>query len=266
MAGGVINQSNIYVEQQRLFWKYLRYSIGTHAIAFVLILLYVFLGPSREEPFQPAIQVDIVELPDFVKNERKLVDTSLPVKDEPVPPPPAPEPKTKDEMTLKEDPKPTKDAKSALDRIKEQVERKRRAEEQKRQVEEQKRLKIRQKEAQKFEEKFRNRLGGNNLNQGNSVTGTLATAVNAYAGHVTDKIRNYWELPPFLRDKQNRAIVNLFIDANGGARYYFKKKSGDSVFDNLVKDAIDRSIPFAPPPAELVGELKRRGMEVRFPL
>ncbi len=60
--------------------------------------------------------------------------------------------------------------------------------------------------------------------------------------------------------------MNLFVDANGEARYHFKKKSGDSVFDNLVEDAIDRATPFSPPPPELVGPLRRNGMEVRFPL
>lgn len=261
MSGGAITQSKIYLEQRKLFWKYLQVSVFTHVIALSTLIVYILFFKPAVTTFQPAIQVDIVELPDFVKNQKKLVDTSLPVKDKPVPPPPPPAPTAEDQMKLrkKEEAKTQKDALSALEKIKQQVERKRRAEEKRL-------LERRKKEAKNFEDKFRNRLGGNNLNKGNSVTGTLRTAINAYAGHVTDKLRNNWELPPYLQDNNLRAVVNLYIDANGGARYYFTKKSGDSVFDNLVKDALDRSLPFAPPPAELVGPLKRNGMEVRFPL
>lgn len=264
MTGGILSRSSLYIEQKRLFWRYFKFSVFAHIISILAMFAFAYLIPQRTNSFSPSIQVDIVELPDFVKNEKRLVDTSLPVKDEPVPKEAPPEPKQPDEMTLKEKKEKVekvdeKKALSALEKIKQQVK-------QREDAEKRKLLEQRMKEAKQFDEKFRNKLGGNNLNQGNSVSGTLTNAINAYAGHVTDKIRNFWEIPPFLQNKNLRAVINLYIDANGSARYYFKLKSGDTVFDNLVKDAIDRSLPFAPPPAELVGPLKRSGMEVRFPL
>lgn len=232
---------------------------------------WTLLFPVEPLLVQPAIQVDLVALPDFTKGQLQDVDMSLPAKEAVKPsapvdiPPPPPDIMSLKEKEKKPEPKPKDDkasresARSALERLKKDLAKKESAEK-KRLIDEKKQ------ELEKFAEKFRPRLAGNTVSQGNSVSGAPGAVTNAYLGHITDRIRANWELPAYLQGGDLRASVRLYIDSQGNARYFFSRKSGNEVFDNLVKDAMERAKPFAPPPEELAGELKRNGMEVLFPL
>lgn len=262
-------------EHKRLLKRFMKVSLTGHGVLLLVILIWNFAFPGTPMMIQPSIQIDVVALPDFTKNQIQAIDTSLPTKEDVKPIPPAVDvpPPTPDLMTLqkdeakkqKEEAKPKdkakteESAKSALERLKKDLAKKEKVERE-RLVDEKK------KELSKFDEKFRLRLAGNNVSTGNNVTGASAEVTNAYLGHVSDKIRSHWELPPFLQSQNLRASIRLYIEANGSIRYFLSKPSGNEIFDNLVKDAVERSKPFAPPPGELAGQLKRDGVEVLFPL
>ncbi len=265
-------ESGIALESRALSLDYYRKSFLAHVIFLAIFLSWTYLFPSRPLVIQPAIQVDIVALPDFTKGKDNMVDTSLPPKEDvkPVPQPidipdptpdvmKLPEKEKKPDVKSKEEPASRESAKKALERIRKELAEKDRAE-QKRQIEDKK------KDIERFDEKFRARLAGNSVSHGNSVSGVPAEVTDAYLGHIVDRIRANWELPAYLQSSNLRAAVRLYVDGNGSVRYQLSKRSGNEVFDNLVKDAIERAKPFAPPPEGLASELRRNGLEVLFPL
>ena len=265
-------ESSIALATRAESLAYFRKSFFAHIIFLSIFLSWSYLFPSQPLVIQPAIQVDMVALPDFTKGKDPIVDTSLPPKEDAKPAPQPveipdptpdimkiPEKEKKPDPKAKQEPAPRESAKKALERIKKELADKDKAE-QKRRIEEKK------KDIERFDEKFRARLAGNSLSQGNSVSGVPAEVTNAYLGHIVDRIRANWELPPYLQSSNLRAAVRLYVDGNGSIRYQISKKSGNEVFDNLVKDAIERAKPFAPPPEGLAGELRRNGLEVLFPL
>lgn len=267
-------ETGILAEQRSLTMRFLRNSLFWHLLIFIVLLGWSFLFPGEPLMIQPAIQIDVVALPDFTKNQLNTVDTTVPEKANAKAPEDIPAP-TPDMMTLqkeaekkakaKPDPKkPEKkessdSAENAIERLKKELAKKNKAE--KKQL-----LEEKKKELEKFDEKFRPQLAGNTLSKGSNVSGASGTVINAYVGHIQDKIRANWELPPYLQKSDLRASVRLYIDNQGSARYFFSKSSGNDIFDNLVKEAIDRAKPFAPPPEDLAGQLKRNGVEVSFPL
>lgn len=251
--------------------RYLKISFGLHAGLFLLLLINDFVFPSRALIFQPSVQIDMVALPNQVKSDdTPVLDKSLPVKED-VPPPPPPEEKSEPEPApapIKEKaPAPSekeaeKAAKSALERLrKEQA--KKQKEDRKRQQEQ-----LDKKEAQlkKFNETYRAALRGNQTHEGTNATGAMVEIKNAYAGHVTEELRRNWALPVYLQSQNLRAVVRIYIGSDGKVtRQTMIKGSGNELFDEYVKGAVNRS-KFAPPPEELAKDLRNVGAEVTFPL
>lgn len=253
--------------------RYLKISLLFHGLLFLAMIASSFVFPHQSMLFLPSVQIDMVALPDLVKNqEAPTPDLSLPVKEN-APPPPPPAKAEPDEMKApaekaEKSPVPEKklkeDAKNALERLREMQKKKTAKEAQK---EREELLTERQKELKRFEETYRSAIRGNQKNEGTSSTGDLQTAVNAYAGHIREKLNSNWALPVYLQSKGLRAVVRMYIDGKGNIlRYQFTEPSGNDVFDNNVKGALQRSTPFAPPPEEMAKGLRNSGIEVQFPL
>lgn len=268
------------IEQKKRLARYLKYSLIGHLILFVLVILANLVFPQEVKIFLPSVQIDMVALPDLLKNQATPTDLSLPVKDQVPPPPaeseaakeeesaermeaPAPEPKPDKKGEVAEDKKLKEKAKSALDRLRD-LQKKKQQEEKK---VAQENLNKRQEDLKKFEETFRQALKGNQTNSGTSATGAMQDAANAYFGHIREKLYNNWALPSYLQGKGLRAEVAIYLDERGNLiRYRFTQFSGSDVFDNNVKAAIQKSAPFAPPPAELSKVLRNSGIGLQFPL
>ena len=126
----------------------------------------------------------------------------------------------------------------------------------------------RKKDLAAFNEKYRQALRGNQKNQGDSATGEVGQAVmNAYQGHMLNKLRQNWALPNYLQGKGYRATIRIFINSRGQVvRKSFIRTSGNDMFDNNVESAVDQANPFMPPPAEMAGGLSSQGVDVNFPL
>jgi TonB family protein len=255
--------------------RYLAVSLALHGTLFLLLSIGSFFSP-KPQLFVPTVQIDMVALPDQVKQQQQeALDLTKPVKEN-APPPPPPEPKkeaeaapepvkktTPDEMSLKREKEAEKRAKNALERMREQLKKDRRQEEDRnRQA-----LEKRKADLKKFEETYRAAIRGNQVNSGTSSAGELRATMNAYAGHITERLRSNWALPAYLQDKGLRASVRIYIDAHGNlTRMQFTGSSGNNSFDSYVEGAVRRSTPFAPPPEEMAPGLRSSGMEVLFPL
>jgi TonB family protein len=270
-------------EQNAKLRRYVKVSLGIHGGIIALLLVGKFLGFDKAEMFQPTVQIDMVALPDLVKSqENRPLDTTLPVKDAPPPPPPPPkeeepamakpepkpepEPKpSKDEMALEKvkEKKAENDAKKALERLRAERQKEQRAEDKRREEA----LNKREEDLKRFNEAYRSAIKGNQTNQGTSSTGELQATMNAYAGHIRERLRQNWGLPAFLQDKGLRAVVRMYIDDSGKIlRYNFTAVSGNEAFDSYVRAAVKDSSPFAPPPEEMAKGLRNSGLEVQFPL
>jgi outer membrane biosynthesis protein TonB len=262
--------------QKEKLLRFLKISLGLHALFFALMIVGNFIAPATQL-LQPSVQIDMVALPDLVKSQKSHpVDTSLPVKDAP---PPSPKPEAQEpqdddamqapdmdkekELALKKAKEAEKEAKKALEKMRDRL-KKEQAEKEKQRQEI---LDQRQEDLKRFEQTYRAAIKGNQLNQGTSDTGDLQAAVNAYAGHIRERLRSNWALPVWLQSQGLRAVVRMYIDGRGNiVRYQFTKFSGNDVFDDYVKGALQRSSPFAPPPEEMARGLRNSGMEVQFPL
>jgi outer membrane biosynthesis protein TonB len=263
-------------EQNSKLRRYVKISLGIHGGILLLLIAGKFLGFDKAEMFQPSVQIDMVALPDLVKSqEARPLDPTLPVKDAPPPPPkeevmakpePKPEPKPRpDEMALEKakEKKAENDAKKALERLKAERQKEQRAEDKRREE----LVNKREEDLKRFEEAYRSAIKGNQTNQGTSSTGSLQETVNAYAGHIRERLHGNWALPVWLQDKGLRAVVRMYIDGRGNiVRYQFTAVSGNDAFDNYVKGTVQRSSPFAPPPEEMAKGLRNSGLEVQFPL
>lgn len=261
-------------EEKQKTKRFVKISLILHFSLFALLLIGNFVSPPAML-IEPTVQIDMVALPDQVKSQdNPALDPALPVKD--LPPPPsqkAPEPEP-DEVALPEKPEKKvhdtkkeleaeKRAKSALEKLREQMKKDKQAEAKKRQQE----LDQRQEDLKRFDQAYRSALKGNQTNQGTSTTGSMAATLNAYAGHITDRLRSNWNLPAYLQGKGLRASVIMYINPNGQvSRFVLKQSSGNEAFDDYVIATIKRSNPFAPPPEEMAKGLRNSGLEVLFPL
>jgi outer membrane biosynthesis protein TonB len=257
--------------------RYVKISLGLHAGLLVLMVAGKWIPLGKREMFLPSVQIDMVALPDLVKSQdRPPVDTSLPVKEAP-PPPPPPAPPEEERMAAPKPPPPAPDkqkelaqrkaaereAQRALERVRTQL----RRDQQETQKRTQQALNERQRDLKRFEETYRAALRGNQLNEGTSASGEMQAAMNAYFGHIREKLQSNWALPVFLQSQGLRAVVRVYIDGRGNIiRYQFTQTSGNDLFDEYVKGAVQRSTPFSPPPEEMSRGLRNAGLEVQFPL
>ncbi|NUM88131.1 MAG: TonB C-terminal domain-containing protein [Bdellovibrionales bacterium] len=260
--------SSLAGEQKKRVKRYMVLSLTFHLVGMGLVMLsQAFFPPDPAELQLPTVQIDMLALPDQVKDMNKAdVDVTLPVKEN-APPPVAKEkaeevalPAEKPRKEPKESSVKAKEtAKDALAKLKEEVERQRR---------EKDAIAKKNERLKELEQKFRNPIRGNQLNQGTSADGVLEATKNAYAGHVASKIRGWWALPTYLQSQgQLRAAVVVYIAPDGKLiRYEFRQNSGNDTFDDYVKRAVLQAAPFAPPPADMARDLRSGGIMVRFPL
>jgi protein TonB len=248
--------------------RYLKFSFGLHAGIFLLLVLGQYISPSRGLVFQPSVQIDMVALPSQVKSDQApALDKTLPVKEDVAPPPPPPPEKDEPEPApIKAPPPPEKDAekraKSALERMREEAAREKKNE-RKRQKEA---LNKREEDLKRFNEAYRAALRGNQKHEGTNSTGSMEEAMNAYGAHITEELRQHWSLPPWLHSQGLRAVARIYIDSSGRVtRIAMIQSSGNEIFDNNVKGAVQNS-HFAPPPEEMAKALRNNGAEVTFPL
>jgi|GEM_PF-6663902 len=268
-------------------------SFASH-IAFLLSFTIGSYFAPQSLVLAPSVQIDMVALPDTLKNQQQEdIDLTKPVKEDTPPAPPPPEPEANkpepvaeptppaqpdpDEMALereKEKQKLLKDKKKleadakkraseALKKMKEEAEKERLAEEKKRKDA----LEKRKKDLKDFEEAYRRAQRGNQKNEGTSATGDInADTKNAYVGHLVDRIRSQWSLPQYLQNKGYRAEMRMYLNARGEVfKLEFTRVSGNNRFDEQAEAAI-RNAKFMPPPAEMASVLKNPGVLVQFPL
>lgn len=111
-------------------------------------------------------------------------------------------------------------------------------------------------------------IKGNKLSKGSSLSNDARESDQAsYFDSVRDKLQANWALPVWLQRQGYSAKVTLFIDSEGRLRnIVFDQPSGNQQFDDAVRQTIQQSQPFDPPPSDLAPGALNNGIPFAFPL
>jgi colicin import membrane protein len=245
----------------------LKVSVGLHVALFLVFTVRALFFDAQPISYQAAVRVDIVGLPD------KIAPDQLPPPkvEEAKPEPPKPEPKPKEVKV--EPPKPktpkvdteavnlNKDknkqkealeklkAMSALDKIKEEVEN-----------DKKKMAGVGNSKAAPT------KIKGNVLSPGTELTGLNKLQHDNYLADLDHQIKQNWTLPQWLSKKPYRTQVRLKIDEKGQViSREVVLSSGNSSYDELALETIDKSAPFPAPPEKFVSIVAVNGLLIGFP-
>jgi TonB family protein len=246
-------------EFDRLIRKTFIVSLGVH----VLLVLVAWIKPIffKSEPmlYESAIRVDMVALPDKVKD---VSENAAPA--------PAPPAETKRmEMPVKETAVPKVDTSkvnlNADHKLKESqakaLEKLKAMEAMKKLMESQNRKDYLDRKAQ-FEKQYK----GNQVATGSSLAGIQKMQFDAYISDLDRQIKKFWALPEWLARGQLTARAMVRIDSSGKVlEKRITKSSGNSTYDSLILKAIEDAIPFPAPPEKFRGILDSEGVIFGFP-
>lgn len=249
--------------------RYIGVSLALHFAFFVLLAVRAYVMPSEPMPLERAIRVDIVALPDkqvaqlpaprpaeeSVKAEGKTSPEPLkPTQPVAAAPPKLPQ-KTAARPAAKQDPtkinlnKTKKNQEAALKRLQA--------------IEKLRNMQASDKPAR--QQTASTVVKGNEISQGNSLTGLTKIEHENYTESVHDEIKRHWNLPQWMANANMSATVRIFIDANGGLiKKEMIRSSKNPVFDQSVMAAIDASVPLPRPPSHLENLIAVRGIEIEF--
>ncbi|OFZ22372.1 MAG: hypothetical protein A2X94_00025 [Bdellovibrionales bacterium GWB1_55_8] len=246
----------------RDFRKGLRFSLIAHGALLSIVIVRSLVFPNTPIPYIPTLRVDIVGLPDLMKNERLNQ-----------PPPGSPEAEQK-ETPAKPAPKVAKEDIAEPD---EMVLKAKRLKEEKSDKARKKKISnalARIKALDKISgdvsdsPKEGTLVKGNMISAGSSLSGDARESSEAnYYDALRGRLQDNWALPVWLARQNFSAQVQIFIDGRGNLRNYrFTKVSGNAQFDAAVKKAVMDSQPYPLPPEKLAGSLLVDGILVGFPL
>ena len=246
----------------------LKRSLIGHALLFFLAFAKTFVFSGSVLPYVPVLKVDLVELPDVLKKDLTAAQTAL-TQDISKILKQAEQDAThlkaktsqiveKDEMAIKPKASSEKSIQNknrrAMDRIKALA-------------------KIQEFSTSEEPELSKKELKllvskGNKLSPGTSLSADAKEAAQAnYLDSIRDRLRQNWFLPAWISKQNLSAQVLIRIDSIGNLREFrMVKSSQNSQFDEAVKQALQQSQPFPPPPSELRTGILSNGILVGFPL
>jgi colicin import membrane protein len=243
-----------------------------------VILIKSLVFPNNPKPYIPTLRVDVVGLPELLRNEKKMIPQGKPLdqiqkmlekaetdanKLKNIPAPKIKEPPVEkaepDELVLKpkkiQPEKPSepskkvsaaqeKRLKAAMDRIKA--------------------LSKLHVDSDSEKEEAAPPIKGNKISKGNSLDGDAKESDSAnYYDAVRAKLQENWALPVWLSRQSLSAQIEIQIDNHGQVRdFRFAKTSGNAQFDAAVKRTLQESQPFPVPPEDLL----MNGILIGFPL
>jgi TolA protein len=243
----------------------LKWSAIAHLGLMTAFLLKSLVFPGTSQRYIPSLRVDIVGLPDQLKNEKRLPS---PVDD-----------KIKEALKQAEQ----KEAEAKAEKKKaekvekadpdEMVVKPKKAKEEGAEKNREKKMKSaldRIKSLSKIQEDAPSALPikGNKISKGTSLSGDAAEAAEAsYFDLVRDRLQNFWELPVWLQRQKLTAQAQIFIDSRGKLRSFrITRSSGNEKFDEEVKRTLTQSQPFPLPPEGIASSVLVDGISVGFPL
>lgn len=248
------------------FTPWLIKSLALHLLILALFIIKSFSLPDQNIEIESAIRVDLVALPD--KNPSLEPATPEKKADPPKSPPPASKPEVKTPVQ----PEPVViDKKSPIKNVKKEnsleIIKKRQEESLRKMKQEAAAEKIkREMEQERATAQRRSLPKGNEVLQGDSLTGTQKIQHDRYFSEIEKKVKQAWHLPGWLNNTDFKAEALVRIDENGFI--VFKKiitSSGNETFDGQVLAALESAGQFDPPPSNIRSHLIHKGVVFKFP-
>ena len=240
------------------FSRDILYSVLGHGALVLLIFFRAVLVPQEHFELNNAIRVDVVGLPKKMQPEK--LEPPAPVAEPPKPVAPAPPPPVAQEPAKPKAPVMPKKIdhataeKQALDKLKAM------------EAMEKFKKETRSAKAKPTIKMTATVVAGNQLAQGNALTGLEKIEYDRYFDQIKNKIDAQWSIPQWLADADLKAQVLVVVDEHGYVmKKVFRKTSGNEVFDAKVMEAIETSSPLPPPPERLKALLSTSGIVLNFP-
>lgn len=252
------------------FMRPLLWSTVIHLLVFLIFTVKTFFWDEKPEPYQAAIKVDLIALPDKVvappvqnMDTQAKEDQSLKnkVKEKNIEKEKSIEP----EIVLKAKKKEVKDkndhskmsASEAIDKIKKKLAIDK--------IKEDLKSQERQELSQKLTNKI-NQYKGNVLSPGTELTGIMKLQHENYLNQIDRHVKNFWSLPEWLAKGQFKAQIKIQIDNQGLlVNAQLIKSSGNSNYDDRVLETVKQAVPFPVPPEKLQEIVKFSGVVLGFP-
>lgn len=237
-----------------------------HGLLVLVFTVKAVLFPEQMEIFEPALRVDIVDLPDKV--EAVLPPVSSPAEDNKVPiekptmvmerpkrnseavEPEVALSKKKDLPKVEENkPSPSEAIKKlkkqlAIEKIKEE---------------------LKAQERQELSQRV-SKYKGNVLSPGTELTGVSKLQHENYLTHLDRHVKQYWSLPEWLARGSYSAQVRIFLDEQGLLiKALLIKSSGNPSYDEIVVETVKKAVPFPMPPEKFRAMVRINGMVLGFP-
>lgn len=252
-SGSLVSDSRLGSADE-IFKRAVGYSIAAHVALFVVFSVRLFLFPSEPIPFERAIRVDIVGLPDKATNQLPLPDEGANTEK------PKPLNKTKAPKEVSKE-----DNKVVLNKNKLQqqaaLKRLEALEKLKSPGEESAPGKNSKNQSNKISQQIR----GNQISSGSALKGIAKMNYESYQEKVHDQVNRHWNLPQWMANARLSARVRIWVDASGNIlRKELTRPSAQATFDERVMKAIEAAAPLPMPPNELLGVLEVEGIEIEF--
>jgi colicin import membrane protein len=235
------------------------YSIIAHLLLVLLFTVKAVLFPEAIDNFEPALRVDIVDLPDKVAPSTPSLPTA---------PAPEAQPATKTLPKLDDAPEvvlnPGKDPKNkkndakisaseAIEKLKKQMAiDKIRAE-----MKDEARKDLSQRVAQ---------YKGNVLSPGTELSGVVKLQHENYLTTLDHHVKQYWSLPEWLARRNYSVRVRIYIDEQGFLlKSDLMRGSGNPAYDETVFETLKKAVPFPVPPEKFRAIVSVNGLVLGFP-
>lgn len=113
----------------------------------------------------------------------------------------------------------------------------------------------------------REALAGNELSEGYSVSGDIATDRDVHSGKIRNHVLKFWNVPAWMAaSKQYRAEIVVKLAPNGSiVSKKLRVGSGNEEFDGYAMKAIEAADPFPQPPESLKRLFLEEGIICAFP-
>ncbi len=246
--------------ESKIFNRAIKVSLIAHCVIFVASLISSLVLRGTPKAYVPSVRVDLVGLPDLKKTDakeatatnddikKKLAEITEKEKDLAA--------KTK-ENKVKE--AAAEESDMALKNKKEAATPKERKEKLQSAIDRIKALQA----IENSVESAKAPAKGNVLSKGTSLVGEQGGDTDVYIDELVTKIRSRWKLPVWLAKQKLAAKVVVYLRRSGGIeRLEFVQPSGNEMFDQNVRQAIEGAAPFPPPPSEVESD----GILLGFPL
>lgn len=243
------------------FRSSLKLSMIAHGVIVAVFTIKAYFFSADPIEYSSAVRVDIIALPDKLDPSKVML---APQDSKPTSPPESANPKSASDPAKSEpDAISLQKTKTQQQEALEKLKRLDALEKIKKQVESEKSQN--QDKGEESKQKI-SQVKGNILSPGTALTGLNKLQHDQYIASLDQHVKQNWALPEWLAKRQLKARARVKIGEAGQilAREIILS-SGNSNYDEIVLETIERSAPFPAPPEKFSAIVSHQGIVIGFP-